>query len=75
MTEPVLTEGDRHNATWLRLEKHLKERLENLRAHNDADLSEARTARLRGRIKEVQYLLSLGTDKPVMQSEDALFKD
>lgn len=67
MTEPVdfkLTDADRHSATWKRLSEHLVARLASHRAKNDGDLTELNTAKLRGRIKEVQYLLGLDKTEP-----------
>jgi hypothetical protein len=75
MTEPVLTEGDRNNATWKRLQDHYEKRLAQLRERNDKPRSHDDTLSLRGRIAEVKELLALGTDKPPTPSEDELFKD
>lgn len=75
MTEPVLTEGDRNNATWKRLEEHLKKKLAKLREKNDKDMQERDTVRLRGHIECVKEILSLGTVTPITPSEDALFPD
>ena len=75
MTESVLTEGDRNNATWKRLEKHLQEKLARLREQNDKDMPERTTVRLRGHIECVKEILSLGTVTPIVPSEDDIFKD
>jgi hypothetical protein len=75
MTESVLTEGDRNNATWQRLKKHYEGRLAKLRERNDKPRSHDETLSLRGRIAEVKELLALGTDAPITPSEDELFKD
>ena len=75
MTEPVITEGERRGAVWHKLSEYLDAQLTVLRTRNDKDLSEHVTARLRGRIDAVKALLSLGTDKPVLVSEDDIFKD
>ncbi len=56
------------NPLWMRLEKHLRERLAELRARNDADNDPVQTARLRGRIAELKDLLAAAEDRyPVMQ--------
>lgn len=57
--EPVLTEGDRLSVTALKLQRHFDKRLEDCRKQNEAALSEVDTARIRGRILEIKYLLSL----------------
>lgn len=75
MTDPVLTKQDRDSAVWLKLVLHLNARLATLRVKNDADMTPEKTARLRGRIEEVKALLTLGSDKPVVEDEDAKFSD
>lgn len=75
MNEPVLTEGDRLGATWKRIEKHLNERLQNLREQNDKDLPERTTTRLRGHIECLKAILALGNEQKPLPSEDVLFKD
>ncbi len=62
--EPLLSETDRHSALWLKLKKHFEERIALLRARNDNDLDEAKSARLRGRIAETKYFLGLGDPGP-----------
>lgn len=74
--EPVLTAADRGSETWRKLKAHLETRLATLRASNDNSLDERKTAKLRGRIAEVKYLLSLGEDKPMPETDEDLgFKD
>lgn len=58
----VLTSSDANSATWERIKKHLEERIERHRRENDKGLSMEDTAKLRGRIAELKYLLDL--DKP-----------
>ena len=49
-----------HNSPlWLMLKEHLAERLVTLRSKNDAPLSADETARLRGQIAEIKYILGL----------------
>ena len=62
----ALTDGEKISFGWVRLEKHLQDRLDKLRAKNDNPQSEAETAVLRGQIRELKYLLSLGEDKKVI---------
>ena len=75
MSEPVLTPQDRQSASWLKLKERYEARLATLRAQNDSELDERKTARLRGRIAEVKAFLSLGTDTPVVLDESDKFRD
>ncbi len=74
MTEPVLTPHDRQSAVWQKLKAHLDARLATLRVQNDT-MPMDRTEKHRGRIVEVKALLALGEDKPVLEDENAIFKD
>lgn len=58
-----LSESDTRSEVWLRLKSHMEDRLQTLRAQNDGDLDEVKTAKLRGRINELKYLLAL--DQPL----------
>lgn len=58
----VLTIEERRSVLWRKLEEHCANRLEIVRKDNDADRSETDTARLRGRIAELKYLISLGNE-------------
>lgn len=62
----MLTDGEKLSVGWARLEKHMRDRLEKLRVKNDAPQSESDTAVLRGQIRELKYLISLGEDKRFM---------
>lgn len=57
---------------WMRLERHLKARVSQLRHANDRPQSETETATIRGQIKELQMLLNLGKPRKVetIDSED-----
>lgn len=59
-----LTEEDRRNPLWLRLERHLTERLAFLRKENDASREHAQTEHQRGRIAEIKAILALADEKP-----------
>lgn len=72
---PEFELADRNSATWAKLKKHMEARLVLLRARNDGDHDERKTNRLRGGIAELNYLMSLGDEKPLPPPEDALFKD
>jgi hypothetical protein len=54
-----LRSSDLASETWIRLHKHYTDRLQKLRADNEADLSPEQTAKLRGQIKEVKAFLAL----------------
>lgn len=64
----VLSPAEFKAATWSKLKAHYEERLVELRAKNDTDLDPDKTARLRGRIEEVKYLLDLATPDPVIEA-------
>lgn len=54
---------------WHRLKAYLTDRLETARISNDRALSEHETAALRGEIKTLKALISLGDDRPVMTGD------
>lgn len=61
-----LSDTDAHSEAWLRIKEHLEQRLKAYRSQNDGDLDEIKTAKLRGRINELKYLLALDQkDDPV----------
>ena len=68
---PVIGQVDAQSAVWLKLKKHIGERLETLRAKNDADQDERKTSRLRGRIAELKYLMALDSPAPSLEADDA----
>jgi len=55
----ILDLNDRQSPTWAKLKAHLKERLQDHRIKNDGNLTEADTAKNRGRIAEALYILGL----------------
>jgi hypothetical protein len=73
MTDFRLSEHDKSTGLWLRLRDHLTERLSAARVRNDMLLPENDTAMLRGEIKTLKRILSLGEDRPVLtgDGEDA----
>lgn len=73
--EPVLNRHDRDSAPWLKLKKHLEERLQKLRIANDAHMDEHRRARLGGRIEQIKAILALDSDAPPVQDENDKFRD
>lgn len=73
--EPVLSKEDRANVVWLKLSAFLEKRLADARISNDSTKhDEKATAGLRARIKELKFLLSLGTETPIVDDSDK-FKD
>lgn len=69
MTDFDLTEGEKSHPLWHRLKAYLTDRLETARISNDRALSEHETAALRGEIKTLKALISLGDDRPVMTGD------
>jgi len=59
----TLEQSERNSPLWAKLAAHFEERLATTRNRNDSDHDEAATAKLRGRIAELRYTLSLGADK------------
>lgn len=61
MTEPdfKLTESEIHTSVWKKVSEHFELRLDSLRDDNDCDLDQIKTANLRGRLKEIKYLLGI----------------
>lgn len=74
MSDPILAPGDRQSAVWQKLKKYLDAQLEQLRKRNDGPLTNEKTLELRGQIRTVKALLSLGTDTPRAPAEEE-FKD
>lgn len=63
----VLEPADLNSAVWLKLKAHFEKRLADNRAKNDSPLDPVKTAKLRGRIAEDNYFLSLGSPVPLMK--------
>lgn len=64
-----LTQQERQSALWLKLEAYMTQKLADLRKQNDGDMSLEATARLRGRIAQMKFLLALGEDQEQAQPE------
>lgn len=63
---------DKHEAgaaAWQRVRTHLEQRLEQHRRSNDNNLSPEETAKLRGRIAEIKYLLTLDQPTPAVADD------
>lgn len=65
-----LTHVEAQSALWLKLKKHLEERLDVLRAKNDGDLDTTETARLRGRIAALKELIALEDPSPFIVADE-----
>lgn len=63
------TKQELSSSAWMKLEAYLREKLVALRAQNDGDMSLEATARLRGRIAQVKFILALGEDQEPVQPE------
>lgn len=62
----ILTDIEKQSSVWKAIEEHLQERLASLRIKIESDASHEQTMRLRGRIAEVKYILSLAEEeKPI----------
>jgi hypothetical protein len=57
-----LNSHQRSSDTWLAVTKYCETRLEELRRENDKDHDPVRTAKIRGRIAEVQKFLRAGEE-------------
>ena len=57
-----LTSHQRTSDTWMAVTKYCEDRLATLRRQNDGDLDERRTAKVRGRIAEIQQFLRAGEE-------------
>ena len=59
-----LSQADKSSPVWRALEQHYAERLQTLRAKNDAALTPEQTERIRGQIFEVKAFLGLADERP-----------
>jgi len=57
-----LTSHQRTSDTWMAVTKYCEARLEELRRDNDKDHDPTRTAKIRGRIAEIQKFLRAGEE-------------
>lgn len=58
----ILNQADIRSPMWVKMKKHLEDRLADHRRTLDNDLDERVTTRTRGRILELKYLLDLGQE-------------
>lgn len=67
----ILTAEDKRSPAWLKVAKYCDEQLLSLRAELEGDATPDRTATLRGRIKSLKSILSLGEVRATKEeSED-----
>ena len=66
----LLDLNDRQSPTWRKLRDHFEQRLQELREKNDNDLGELATAKLRGQLAEIRYLLALGDQDPATEANE-----
>lgn len=70
--EFFLSEDDRTSPVWLRLKARLEEKLADLREKNDnVNLTDVKTATLRGHIECLKAVLALGDQPPPMVATGA----
>jgi hypothetical protein len=68
MSERIeITDSDKLNPLWPKMLSLFEQRIEKLRRDNDGDRTEIETAKLRGRIAELRYLVALNAEKPVIE--------
>lgn len=67
----VLTKTDLQSDAWKRLKAHLLEKLDDLHKRNELSLDEQSTAKLRGQISEIRYILNLENPPLEFQQEDS----
>lgn len=59
-----LTKDERNSRLFTKLMEHWSDRLQSLRTQNDGDIDPTNTAKLRGRIAELKFNLSLDKELP-----------
>jgi hypothetical protein len=66
-----LTKTEAQSPVWHLIKEHLESRLDSFRKQNDfEDLTEKQTALMRGRIKELKYLIDLDTSPSHLTDAD-----
>ena len=62
-----ITPSDRDSPVWRALMTYLGERVEALRRQNDTDHTPEQTSKLRGQILELNTLLKLDKERPIVK--------
>lgn len=65
-----LERHERDSSAWQKVEAYINNRLDTLRANNDADLDPIQTALVRGRIRELKALVDLSKDDQPLVTGD-----
>lgn len=65
-----LEDHEREHPLWKKLEAHMEKRLASMRRQNDKDMDHDATVKLRGRIKECNYLLGLARPQEQVAVDD-----
>jgi hypothetical protein len=71
----MLPREHKQSACWRWLDEHLSARLEVLRRRMENDLDDRKTARLRGSIAELRYILGMANEKPMPEPLDEILRD
>lgn len=66
----TLDDNDKAQPLWLRLKAHLIDRLYDARFKNDGAMGDYETASLRGEIRVLKRLISLGDDRPLISGSE-----
>lgn len=69
MTDFTLSDYEKSQPLWGRLKAHLEDRLAAARSKNDAPLTDAETATLRGEIRCLKTLIRLDISRPLTGEE------
>ena len=69
MTEPLLLESDRQSATWLKLKACIESRIVTHQRAIERDRPEVDTAKIRGRLAELRWLLEAAEPTNVERTE------
>ena len=62
-----LTPLERQDPVWGRIRVEIENRIQQLRRENDQDLTETRTAHIRGKVAALTALLAIDCDPPVTE--------
>lgn len=67
----LLSAEDMRSSAWHKIKKYYEERLQSLRMQNDSNqLTQEKTAQIRGQISEIKILLALGIPAPTHEAEE-----
>lgn len=69
LNKPRLTEAEKQSELWKNLERMLNDRLRKHRVSLESDVDERQSDRLRGRIREIKFLLALAESPDPAQQQ------